>query len=374
MKVAVIIPIYNTSRYLRKCIDSVLKQTYQDFLVILVNDGSLDDSLDICLDYFQQDRRFVVIDKQNGGQSSARNVALDFIRNNGVLDSKKVKKIWRYFEEYTCDALHFLDSDDWIEEKCLELCVQEMINSSADIVVHDWLTIDEKGKEKNYFFFQNFLSLPRERVEMDKNQFFERRKKGFAGFACNSLYGYEIFGHQECRFLEGVIFEDTLSYLIFFSFARKIVYIPHILYFVFERNNSTMRYDQKSASMTYFSDYQKRNFLGFRDPYMMYLYHVGYSFLKMAIEVENFSKNVEIDKKTKKQLKRGMRDLARSGLVCLVPISKEKHDPKQCCLMMKNIAKKTLDWKMILGCKMPLLVANAWRARQFLVKKLSKVL
>lgn len=366
MKIAVIIPIYNTSAYLQRCVNSVLKQSYQDFWIILVNDGSFDESLEICLKYFEQDKRIVVVDKCNGGQSSARNIGLDFVKNYGWLDEKKIKKIWKHFERYNCDALHFLDSDDWIEEKCLEMCVQEMRYSNADVVIHDWLTVDEKGSEKNYFFFQKFLSLPRKRVEMDRDCFFSKRKKGFAGFVCNSLYSFEIFTHRESCFLEGVIFEDTLSYLVFFCFAKKIVYIPKILYIVYERNNSTMRFDKKNANMAYFSDYQKKGFLNFKDPYMMYLYHVGYSFLKMSLEVADFLERNKIDEKTKQHLKRGMTDLAKNGLICLIPVLKEKNDPKECSLMIEEMAKKTKDWKMLVGWKIPFVVVIAWKTRQWI--------
>ena len=75
-KISVVIPVYNTSKYLRQCLDSLISQTLQDFEVICVNDGSKDNSLEILNEYAQKDSRFIVIDKENEGQGVARNLAI----------------------------------------------------------------------------------------------------------------------------------------------------------------------------------------------------------------------------------------------------------------------------------------------------------
>lgn len=98
-KVSVIVPVYNVEKYLRRCVDSILSQTFTDFELILVNDGSKDDSGKICDEYVQKDSRIVVIHKENGGVSSARNKGIDAAQG---------------------ECITFVDSDDYISEDFIE--------------------------------------------------------------------------------------------------------------------------------------------------------------------------------------------------------------------------------------------------------------
>ena len=97
--VSVVIPVYNAEKYIHKCIDGILSQTYHNTEIILVDDGSADNSLSICKEYAQKDSRIRVFSKENGGVSSARNMGMD---------------------EATGCYLMFLDSDDWLENDTIE--------------------------------------------------------------------------------------------------------------------------------------------------------------------------------------------------------------------------------------------------------------
>ena len=97
--ISIIVPIYNREKYLSECIDSILVQSYSDFEVLLIDDGSTDRSGEICDEYAQKDARIRVFHKENGGVSSARNVGLD---------------------NATGEWIAFVDSDDWVGEKYLE--------------------------------------------------------------------------------------------------------------------------------------------------------------------------------------------------------------------------------------------------------------
>ena len=101
--VTIIVPIYNAEQFLEKCIESIQSQTHQKIEIILVNDGSSDNSLKICENYSAEDSRIVIIDKLNGGVSSAR--------NHGLKTAKG---------EFCC----FVDADDWIEETHIEKMVR----------------------------------------------------------------------------------------------------------------------------------------------------------------------------------------------------------------------------------------------------------
>lgn len=120
--VSIIVPIYNTEKYLKKCIDSILVQTYDNLEVILVNDGSSDDSLNICKKYESFDSRIRIIDKKNGGLSSARNAGLDVCKG---------------------DYITFVDSDDYLEKEAIELLVKAGNQYHADIVSMKLKPVDE---------------------------------------------------------------------------------------------------------------------------------------------------------------------------------------------------------------------------------------
>lgn len=117
--VSIIVPIYNVEDYIRECIDSILVQTYPDFELILVDDGSPDDCGRICDEYAESDRRIIVIHKKNGGLTSARNAGLS-----------KASGEW---------IMH-VDGDDWIEPDMLESLVREAQVTEADLVFGDFLS------------------------------------------------------------------------------------------------------------------------------------------------------------------------------------------------------------------------------------------
>lgn len=118
-KVSVIIPVYNVTKYISKCIESILNQTYTDFELILVNDGSTDNSPEICREYEKRDSRIIVIDKINEGAGMARNAGLD------VADGKYIM---------------FIDSDDWVENNMLEYLVDLLKNASAEVAICNYFT------------------------------------------------------------------------------------------------------------------------------------------------------------------------------------------------------------------------------------------
>lgn len=125
--VSIIVPIYNTELYLRECIESILRQSFMNFEVLLVDDGSTDASGSICEDYAAKDTRIRVFHQDNQGVSSARNLALDHVQGRYVL---------------------FLDADDfWYVDTCLETLVNEALRTDADIVRGEYKTVDEQGND-----------------------------------------------------------------------------------------------------------------------------------------------------------------------------------------------------------------------------------
>ena len=115
-RVSVIIPVYNVEKYIGKCVDSVLRQSYENIEVILVDDGSTDGSPSICDEYAKKDKRVKVIHKENGGVSSARNTALECCIGELVM---------------------FVDSDDFVSELFCEKAVEAICHTDADVDVFD---------------------------------------------------------------------------------------------------------------------------------------------------------------------------------------------------------------------------------------------
>ena len=128
--ISVIIPVYNTGKYLYNCIDSIINQTYKELDIILIDDGSSDGSGDVCDEYSRKDSRITVIHQQNGGVSKARNAGLKVAKG---------------------DFYHFPDSDDYIDEDCYEYCLKLIDEYQCDILSFDYyVTYSDKEVEHHF--------------------------------------------------------------------------------------------------------------------------------------------------------------------------------------------------------------------------------
>ena len=121
--ISIIVPVYNVEEYIHKCINSILAQTYKDFELILINDGSPDNSGIICDEYARADSRIKVIHQQNSGLSAARNAGLAVAKG---------------------DYIGFVDSDDWIDKSMYESMITEAQTLEADIVICDYYKVKKK--------------------------------------------------------------------------------------------------------------------------------------------------------------------------------------------------------------------------------------
>ncbi len=213
-KVSIIIPVYNVKDYLKKCVNSVISQTYKDFEIILVDDGSTDDSPAICDDYAKQDNRVKVIHKQNGGQGDARNVGIDIAEGEYII---------------------FVDSDDYISEKMLEETVTRAEKYDADMVLHDYYTVNENGE----ILFRYSSVLPREKLICPSE---DKYILNFSLTAASTkLYKKSIFKDSELRFAPRVWYEDLRLLPKLFTACERVVYADcEPLYYYLLRNNSTM--------------------------------------------------------------------------------------------------------------------------------------
>ncbi len=199
-KISVIIPVYNVEKYLHRCIDSILAQTFTDFELLLINDGSKDNSGKICDEYAAKDSRVRVFHKENGGASSARNLGLDNAKGEWVT---------------------FVDSDDWIAAEMYHNMLDKAKGEDADIVYCDikmcfatgekvWKAADcdsDKVKFLNNFIASEWTSL------------------------CNVLAKRRLFDDKQVRCPQGVAFcEDYHVATRIMFYAKKVAYVPEAFY------------------------------------------------------------------------------------------------------------------------------------------------
>lgn len=130
-KISVIVPAYNAGLYLKQCVDSVLNQTYEDFEVIIIDDGSIDNTLEIARKLAEKDSRVKLVHQENKGLATARNSGLEKMKG---------------------DYVFFLDADDWIENICFEEIIEELINSKSDIVYFSYYKEYTNKTVENHVF------------------------------------------------------------------------------------------------------------------------------------------------------------------------------------------------------------------------------
>ena len=207
--ISVIVPVYNVEEYLEECLESIQNQTYTNFEVILVNDGSTDTSKEICERYCKQDTRFHLLNQENQGQSVARN---------------------RGFKESIGQYIMFVDSDDVVNTDVLEVLLPYM-KTDVDIVEC------EMTREKEAFFLNKIPTIVFEgnSKEAILNCIAFRAVK-FCAFT--KLYRREIV--EKIPFLEGYIYEDVFTGINYLNHIRKIIVVDYIGYYYRVRPNSTM--------------------------------------------------------------------------------------------------------------------------------------
>ena len=131
VEISIIVPVYNVEQYLSRCIDSILQQSFEDYEIILVNDGSKDNSGQICNDYVQKDSRIKIINQENAG--------LAISRRNG-------------FRKSNGKYIMFVDSDDWIDKDTLKDMYKRAEENESEIVCMQFRRVNEKGRKKDYGF------------------------------------------------------------------------------------------------------------------------------------------------------------------------------------------------------------------------------
>ncbi|MBS4760417.1 MAG: glycosyltransferase [Clostridium sp.] len=222
-KISVIIPVYNCEKFLQKCLDSVVMQTYQNLEIICVDDGSTDKSAQILKEYSLKDSRFKIISQKNEGQSSARN---------------------RGLEEATGEYISFIDADDWVSLCLYEKFIKKLVetqkkNLVLDIYMFNVLIHETRPKDvnpKSFLNIKNWLNYQHQ----DHIHTFDDCLSPFGGNMAvyNKIYRADFLRENKIEFINGLIFEDQVFYLQSFLKAKSIAINNDPLY-IYRVNNSS---------------------------------------------------------------------------------------------------------------------------------------
>lgn len=212
--ISVIVPIYKVEKYLNQCIDSILKQSYSNLEIILVDDGSPDKCGKICDEYAKRDNRIKVIHKENRGLSDARNCGLRVANGEYII---------------------FVDSDDYIDVNMCKVLLNNIINDNTDIVICNFCYFNDTNKTKNIFnkCLNNGVFYS---IDVIKKYFLYTPIELIVSW--NKIYKRELFIEGESFFPINRLHEDwATSYRLYFK-ADKISIVNDILYYYRKRNGS----------------------------------------------------------------------------------------------------------------------------------------
>lgn len=218
--ISIIVPVYKVEPYLRRCLDSIVNQTYANLEIILVDDGSPDNCPQICEEYAVNDNRIVVIHKENGGLSDARNAGLDICSG-----------------EY----ISFVDSDDWVENEYILYLVENALSTNSDITIvnHDLVWDNHQSKSE-----------PFESCIIDGKKVFRKiilSQTTHLGISWGKLYKKNILEGE--RFPVGKTQEDNYTSYKFIYKANRICCVDRVLYHYFQREHSISKTDTSNNFM-----------------------------------------------------------------------------------------------------------------------------
>ena len=228
---SIIVPVYKVENYLQKCIDSILAQTFTDFELILVDDGSPDNCPALCDAAAAKDARIRVLHQKNGGLSAARNAGLDVARGEWI---------------------GFVDSDDYIAPEMYEILYKAVQSTGADLALCDYVKVDETGA----LCTQTHVAVPQK--SLTGRELLQKAYWTTVQIAWNKLYHRTIFA--QLRYPVGKLNEDFFVIPEICLNTQKAVVVPDVLYYYVQRGDSIMgksrtlrHYDAAEAAQHYWN-------------------------------------------------------------------------------------------------------------------------
>ncbi len=222
--ISVIVPVYKVEQYLSRCIESILCQTFINFELILVDDGSPDSCPDICDQFARTDSRIKVIHQKNSGLSAARNAGLGIAQG-----------------DYYC----FIDSDDYVKDVFLEKLYQSLIDNNADLSMCNFICVDELG---NYIPDNAGCKNFDMDLVLQETDFWEKYYEGYVicTISCSKLYKKQLF--KDVSYKVGVVNEDVFILHHIICQCQKIAICADELYYYYRRSDSITGNQKRNPS------------------------------------------------------------------------------------------------------------------------------
>ncbi len=411
--VSIIVPIYNVASYLKECLQSIVAQSYENLDIILIDDGSDDESLKIALNFAKNDERIFVVSKPNGGQATARNFGLEFIKgsalraffndgdisptaqydkveitqndkekafqnNTSIQSLSQTHSFEKSYKSIDTQALrahftqikpnfiksdlerindfitqelpqnaliHFVDSDDYIRQDCIEICVQVLLEKDLDIVVHNNKEFDDKTKKITILKrLSQFQSLKQDEYNSGLELLVQNQIYDFY-FAWQGLFKANILNRYALRFTEGIYHEDHDFGTLLFCLAGKISYTDEPLYIYRQRANSTMSGQKNSSMPTKLPSFLEPLRAEFKDYKALRAYFKSFCFVLVGFVIwEFFRQKSEQDAKFQQEFRNFFEKTALSYMkIFKSPLTPDTMGVKE--LLRKMNFSKSLVWR-----------------------------
>lgn len=218
--VTLIIPAYNTEKYISKCLESVLEQSYQEIEIIVLDDGSQDETNEICQKYEEVDNRIILISKNNTGVSDTRNVGIHNAKGKYII---------------------FVDSDDYVAPNYVEVLVREAESENVQMACAEYFWVKEKKEsvhESKLFKNEKIIISGNDAINM------LHEKNAFQGYLWNKIFLKSIITSENILFDSKIkIWEDMLFCLKYLTKIEKVVYVNKPIYYYVQRENSAINDD-----------------------------------------------------------------------------------------------------------------------------------
>jgi len=258
--VSIIIPVYNCAQYLPQCIESVVNQTYKNIEIILIDDGSTDESRNICDRYAQKDNQVVVVHEENGGPSAARNKGIEISKG---------------------DFIFFLDGDDYLENEAINLLVTCCNQNKADIIIGDFYKVNEtrvnSGHER--FFYGDKLMGNEQIVEYAICYLNKPNRFPLFAYSWGRLFKTSIIKNNKIFFNTDLhTFEDVAFNFNYLGYANSVFFLKTIIY------NHRIHSNYSSATMAVGDNLEQM--FGYRS-----------ALAEMQRYLKNYDSNMDVGKK-----------------------------------------------------------------------------
>lgn len=286
--ITIVVPVYKVEKYLSRCVNSILNQTYQDFEILLVNDGSPDNCGKICDEYAEKDNRIFVIHQNNAGLSAARNTGINW-----------------FYEQGRSDYITFVDSDDWLHPEYLRILMNGITENETKISVCNYKGVTAEIPHKSYDNIEYELTSPEDFLVNHSWQY---------NYAWGKLYHKDVF--DDVRYPIGKIFEDTFTTYKVLHKCEKIAYTDLQLYYYFQNKQGISHSPWKPSELVIFDAMQdqlkfyKEKGLqkAFEKEFQLFVNHHAYQIVRIKENKNNLKKNKATLKEIKKSLRNHLKE------------------------------------------------------------------